>query len=51
MGRYLSCGIADTIYINNLEDEELVSFFESELESHKETKNDLINMLEVKCNG
>ena len=36
--------------ISNLEDQNLVSFMENELNNHKTLKGDLLNMLEVKSN-
>ena len=36
--------------INNLENEDLIDFLNDELEVHKETKEKLLNMLEVKAN-
>ena len=36
--------------IELLEDESIVSFFESEITKHEETKNELINLLEAKAN-
>ncbi len=37
--------------MNMLEDEELVSFMEKELKKHEKMMKDLLDMLEVKCNG
>ncbi len=37
--------------INMLEDEDLISFMEKEVKKHEKTKKDLIDMMEVKCNG
>ena len=34
-----------------LEDEDLISFMEKEVKKHEKTKKDLIDMMEVKCNG
>lgn len=36
--------------IKNLEDQNLVTFMENEVNTHKALKNSLINMLEVKSN-
>ena len=36
--------------INNLDDQDLVSFMENELNNHNTLKENLINMLEVKVN-
>ena len=36
--------------IQRLEDENLISFMQEELEKHKTTKEKLLNMLEVKAN-
>ena len=36
--------------IENLEDENLISFFESEIKSHNKTKESLIKLLEKHCN-
>ena len=36
--------------IEALEDENLVSFFETELKAHTKTKENLIKVLEKKCN-
>lgn len=36
--------------LNLLEDEYLVSFITKELKKHENTKEDLMNLLEVKCN-
>ena len=36
--------------INLLEDEYLVSFLKKELKKHENTKEELLNLLEVKCN-
>lgn len=35
---------------NNLKDKNLISFIESELQIHNDTKNKLMNTLEVKVN-
>ena len=35
--------------VNNLEDQNLVTFMQNELSIHKTTKENLINMLEVKA--
>ncbi len=37
--------------INMLEDEDLIYFMEKEVKKHEKTKKDLIDMMEVKCNG
>ena len=37
--------------INNLQDENLVSFMQNELSNHMSLSEKLINMLEVKANG
>lgn len=37
--------------INNITDEELISFIEQEITKHNETKERLLNLLEVKANG
>lgn len=37
--------------LNNMEDKNLISFLEKQLENHKQTKEELLNMLEVKSNG
>lgn len=37
--------------ISNIDDEEIVSFLNSEVQKHTETKEKLINLLEVKSNG
>lgn len=37
--------------INNLEDEELISFMEAELENHNNMLDSLMNLLEAKVNG
>ena len=37
--------------LNNLEDDNLISFLTQQLEKHKETKEKLLNILEVKSNG
>lgn len=37
--------------INNLSDEELISFMNNELNNHKNLKNNLMNMLGEKANG
>ena len=36
--------------ISNLDDQNLVSFMENELNNHKTLKENLLNMLEVKAN-
>ena len=36
--------------IENLSDENLISFMQGELDSHMSIKNELINLLEVKVN-
>ena len=36
--------------INKLQDEELISFMNEELNNHQKTKNSLINILEEKSN-
>ncbi|MBR2833112.1 MAG: hypothetical protein IKE75_01540 [Bacilli bacterium] len=41
--------INDTI--SNLNDENLVSFFEREVDVHKDMKKNLLELLEVKSNG
>ena len=35
---------------NNLQDENLKTFIQNEITKHEETKNNLINLLEVKAN-
>lgn len=35
---------------NNLEDEKLINFTENEIILHKETKENLLNLMEVKAN-
>lgn len=37
--------------LENLEDKNLISFLQKELEGHKNTKERLTNMLEVKANA
>ena len=37
--------------LKNLTDEELISFIENEITKHNETKERLLNLLEVKVNG
>ena len=37
--------------IKNLEDKKLISFLKNKLETHKNTYENLLNMLEVKANG
>ena len=46
------CNIVSIIEdnIENLEDEKLVSFFETEIKAHNKTKESLIKVLEKKCN-
>ena len=36
--------------INNIQDEELISFLNHQIEKHQDKKNKLINTLEVKVN-
>lgn len=36
--------------IENLQDEKLVSFFETEIKAHNKTKESLIKVLEKNCN-
>ena len=37
--------------IKNIEDKNLISFLENELETHQNTREELMGMLEVKSNG
>lgn len=37
--------------MNMLEDEDLISFMEKEVKKHEKMKKDLLDMMEVKCNG
>ncbi len=36
--------------LNMLEDENLISFIRKEIKKHEDMKEELLNMLEVKCN-
>lgn len=36
--------------LNMLEDENLISFIRKEIRKHEDTKEELLNILEVKCN-
>ena len=37
--------------INNLEDDELITFIENEIDKHTNMQNTLINLMEEKANG